>query len=73
MEEFFGDVYYEILGDEAPDSPAMRTYRALLRLYMRTLTQTTAWFDDRPLGVLGRLAAQNPEKRGPLPTYGDHL
>lgn len=55
MEEFFGDVYYEVLEAADPThSPALDAYRALLRSYTRTLAETTAWFHDRPLGAIGR-------------------
>jgi len=56
MEQFFGDVYYEVVaeGESDPTAPAMDAYRSLLRLYTRTLAQTTSWFFERPLGALGR-------------------
>ena len=54
MEEFFGDVYYEVLESGNKPSPAIDAYRTLLRTYTCTLATTTSWFYDRPLGALGR-------------------
>lgn len=57
MEEFFGDVFFELsqTGAGDPDHErALDSYRSLLRLYTRVLASTTNWYHDRPLGVVGR-------------------
>ena len=55
MEEFFGDLYFEVV-ESAGDrqQSALAAYRALLRTYTATLAQTTNWFHNRPTGAVGR-------------------
>lgn len=52
MEDFFGDVYYDV--QDTSNSSALEAYRTLLRLYAQTLAFTTRWFYAQPRGALGR-------------------
>ena len=55
MEEFFGDVYYEVHESTGSQQvAALAAYRALLRLYGRVIARSTNWMFDRPLGPVGR-------------------
>ncbi len=56
MEEFFGDLYYEVQDQpNERDTPGIVGYRALLRLYATTLAETTNWMSDRRRGPMRKL------------------
>lgn len=64
LEQFFADVYYEVVSHRSED--AFDILKRLLRLYMRVLSTTTNWMTTRrDEAVLGQLIRREIERAAP--------